>query len=333
MRHICINRIIVLLTILLLFSIYTFAAGGGGGGGSSSGLGFAARDSIFILVNQDYSAKFSLKNGTKYKLTIEVEDGNATVNFGNVVVELKKGDNFVDLNSNGFANINFNLVKVKGIRADVRIINVKEQIKVSTEDVIIMGPEIEEEKEEEDEIKCAELKTMRERVSCRLDLEGEELEEELELYYLPEECRAVYFTPRKQCIERYESVHVCWKFPVGNERILCVKRVMKLGTLQEEKRACNGLTGKEKASCVRDLRNKVYNLIKWRFYDLEERAEDFMLRGLIDKKDSVNFIVKVEENKIKFNEARTKEERKNIILDVRIAWNELVKQIEKKIRG
>ena len=108
---------------------------------------------------------------------------------------------------------------------------------------------------------------------------------------------------------------------------------MKLGTLLEEKKACSELTGEEKSVCVRELKNKVYNLIKWKFYDLEERAEDFMIRGLVDKDSVVDFIVKTEEKKVKFNEANSKEERKNIILDVRVAWTDLVKKIKENMRG
>ena len=129
-----ISNFIVAAFIFIWFSLYVFAAGGGGGGGSSSGLGFASsRDSIFILVNQDYSAKFSLKNNTKYALEVNVDNSNATVNFGSYYFELKDGDNFADLNENGLADVNFRLEGIKGSRADIRIIDSKEQISVEKE--------------------------------------------------------------------------------------------------------------------------------------------------------------------------------------------------------
>ena len=331
-----INNFLTIIVIFLVLPIYAFAAGGGGGGGGGGGvLGFSsARDSILILVSRDYSEKFSLKNNTKYTLKIDVKDGNATVNFGGYYLELEEGDNFLDLNDNNLADINFNLVKIKGNRADVRIIDAKEQIKVATEDVIIKEPEIEEEEdEEEDEIKCAELKTIKERVSCRLEQEKEEQEEELQLYYLPEECVALSGASRGICIARYKSVQTCWKFPVGEDRVSCVKRTIRLGNLQEEKEKCNKLIGESKSVCAREIKNKNYDLIKWRFYDLEERAEDFMMRGLADKESVVDFIVKTEENKVKFNEADSKEERKNIILDVRNDWKDLVRKIRENVAG
>lgn len=324
--------------IFLVFSAYAFAAGGGGGGGSSSGLGFSsARDSIFILVNQDYSSKFSLKNNTKYELEVNVDDGNVTVNFGSHYFELGDGDNFADLNGNGLADINFKLESVKGTRANIRIIDAKEQVSVAKEEAIVVDrgkKEAEETKEENvDEIKCTNLKTIKERVSCRLDLEKEEQEEELELYYLPEECAALSGASRGICIARYKSVQTCWKFPVGAERVSCAKRAIRLDAIQEEKEKCDALKGENKSVCVREIKNKNYDLIKWRFYDLEERAEDFMISGLADKESVADFIVKTEENKVKFNEANSKEERKNIILDVRKDWKELVNKIRENIRG
>jgi len=93
------------------------------------------------------------------------------------------------------------------------------------------------------------------------------------------------------------------------------------------------LNGENKSVCVTEIKNKAYNLIKWRFYDLEERAEDFMMRGLADKESVVDFIVKTEENKVKFNEADSKEERKNIILDVRNDWKDLVRKIRENVAG
>ena len=331
-----INNFIVAAFVFILFSLYVFAAGGGGGGGSSSGLGFSsARDSIFILVNQDYSEKFSLKNNTKYELKVNVDDGNVTVNFGSYYLELKEGNNFADLNQNGLADINFKLESIKGSRADIRIIDAKEQVSVEKEESVIMDTSKKEvkdtEKEKIGEIKCANLKTIKERVSCRLGQEKEEQEEELQLYYLPEECAALSGASRGICIARYKSVQTCWKFPVGGERVSCVKRAIGLDTIQEEKEKCNKLIGENKSVCVRDIKNKNYDLIKWRFYDLEERAEDFMMRGLVDKEYVINFIVKVEEKKIRFNKADTKEERKNIILDVRNDWKGLVGNIKERL--
>lgn len=331
-------NILLVFAISIVLSSYVFAAGGGGGGSSSSGLGFSNRDSVLILINNDYSQKFSLKNGTKYDLKINVENNKATVNFGNVVIELKNGDNFVDLNSNGFADIDFNLVSLDKNRANIRILNSKELVTLTGEDKNTIKEKTAAEVEKEDaanderELKCSNLGTLKQRVSCRLDLEKEEQEKELELYYLPEECRELNGSSRGLCIASYKSVQTCWKFPAGNERISCVKRAIKLENLQEQKEICNSKTVNEKAQCKKELKDKGYSLIKWHFYDLEERAEGLMQRGFIDKDAVVDFISKTEQNKISFNEAETKEERQGIISAVRNDWKEFADKVRENLR-
>ena len=322
-----IGNILLVFAILIGLSSYAFAAGGGGGGSSSSGLGFGSRDSVYILVNQDYSEKFSLKNGTKYNLKVSVVNMTATLNFGSMAFQLKEGDNFIDLNENNLADINFNLIDVKAKVANIRIINEKDVRELPETNKKISEKSMAEVKKDdtdsdEAKLKCGNLGTLKERISCRLGLEKDEQEKELELYYLPEECRTLSGSARGICIARYKSVQTCWKFPIGDERVSCVKRAMKLGTIQEEKEACNKLTGEEKSTCVRELKNKVYDLIKWHFYDSEERAEDFMNRGLVDKETVTDYIEKTEQNKAKFNEAKTKEQRKDIILAVKKDWQE-----------
>lgn len=335
-------RILAFAALASLLAIYAYAAGGGGGGGSGSGLGFSSsRDSVFVLINGEYSEKFSLKNNTKYELKVDVEDSNATVNFGPYYLKLILGDNYLDLNDNNLADINFKLESANGQRANLRIIDAKEQIQIKIEiEKISEKPKIEkeeekikEDKEKDEGLKCGNLNTLKERVACRLKLGEDEQEEELELYYLPEECAALSGVARGICIARYKSVQTCWKFPVGEERVSCVKRSIRLEAIQEEKEKCYSLRGENKSICVREIKNKAYDLIKWRFYDLEERAEDFMKIGLINEDAAADFISKTEQNKIKFNDAKTKEERKDIILSVRKDWKSLSDIIKESLRG
>lgn len=340
MKRDFIVNILLVFTILISLASYVFAAGGGGGGSSSSGLGFGSRDSVFILVNQDYSEKFSLKNSTKYELKISVVNGTVNVNFGGVFIKLVGGDNFLDLNDNSLADINFNLIGIKGKVATIRIYDAKELVSIAKSSEADAS-KIKEEKnnketkkeDAQDGLKCGNLATLKERVSCRIELEEEGQEKELELHYMPEECRALSGSERGICIARYKSVQECWKFPVGDKRVSCAKRSMNLGIMQEEKETCDKLAGEEKSACVRDLKNKAYSLIKWRFYDLEERAEDFMHRGLADKGDVAAFIEKAEQNKAKFNKAKTNEEMKNIVLAVKNDWKDFVNKVRENLRG
>ena len=48
--------------------------------------------------------------------------------------------------------------------------------------------------------------------------------------------------------------------------------------------------------------------------------------GILDKDDLINFVVEIEQKKLKFNYAETKEEMKSVIKEVRILWKDLMKK-------
>ena len=326
-------NIFSLTVIFSVLMIYSFAAGSGGGG-ASYGLGFNSRDAVSIISNGEYSTKFSLNNGTNYNLRVNANNDKTALTFGSVYVELKTGDNYVDLNDNGFADINFRLESVKGKRFDVTVIDAKDSFQMQKEKANIADNSREDEKKDENiAIKCSNLVTLKERVACRLELGKEEQENELELYYLPEECRVLTGSAMGKCIARYKSVQTCWKFPIGNARVSCVKKVLRLGFIGDEKEACNKLSGQEKLLCVEELKNKVYNLVKWHFYNLEERAEDLMKRGFAGKNDTIDFVAETEQNKNAFNNAKSYEERKSIILNVKSDWNIFIGKVKGNARG
>ena len=327
------------LLFLLVLSI-AYAAGGGGGGGSScSGLCFSqSRTTILLYIKEKDDKQIKLANGNKFDIILnKIEDNKINMGFKQVAetFDINVGTKAsVDLDNDNFYDLEIGYVKKELGNAQLRLKDLRNTIPVESEekneeikkDVIV---EKTQKEEESSGLKCGNFDVLRERVRCRLNLESEEIEKELELQYLPEECRDLSGNEKGICIARYKSVQSCWKFS-GNERISCVKRQINLGRIQDEKEACNKKTGQERAACVIGAKNKVYSLIKWRFYDLEERAEDFMQRGLIDNETAADFVVKVEENKRKFNEAKTKDEREGIILEVRNDWKGLVNKIKEK---
>ncbi|MBI2650971.1 hypothetical protein HYX01_00695 [Candidatus Woesearchaeota archaeon] len=331
MASCALNKLIVMAIIFILFLLPNVLAAGSGSGGASIALGFTnSRDSILLLINSEFSQMFSLRNGTKYSLEIKVDNNKAIVNFDDIIIELKNNDNFIDLNSNNLADINFNLASLEGKKATIRVIDAHDSIAIEKEKPKILDEELKEAKQidaKPEKAKCNELPTMKERVSCRLSLEEDEQQSEISLNYLPEECSSLSGSARGICIARYKSVQTCWKFS-GEERISCVKKTIKLGNLQEEKERCGILAGNEKSSCLNELKNKVYNLIKWRFYDLEEKAEDFMKRGFVGKEIATDFIVNTEQNKMKFNDVEAIGQKKDVILEVRNDWKQFISKIK-----
>ena len=174
---------------------------------------------------------------------------------------------------------------------------------------------------------CNDLPDLKTRVRCRLSLPEAELERQQAVRYLPEECRSYTDSAaREQCIDLYRKLQTCWGFPVGPARIGCVKRILKIGDLAADAAACNRLPEDETADCRITLRNKVYSLIKFRFYDLEERAEDLREDGA--PLDAVaNFVAAQEEAKQRFNLATTDAQRRAIILEVKNAWQAFIRQV------
>lgn len=182
-------------------------------------------------------------------------------------------------------------------------------------------------------LQCGNLGQMRERILCRLNLAPAGVARELQIQYLPEECRALAATAEQnECISYYKSYQPCWSMPAGTGRFACARSVLKLGPIvSQEVQTCRGKTGTEQVQCKAELREKVFDFIKFRFYDLEQRAEEFGNRGA-DVQAIADFETAVEQQKQAFGKAATKTERRQIILNVREAWQQFINKVKDQIR-
>lgn len=170
---------------------------------------------------------------------------------------------------------------------------------------------------------CYEMNLMKERVKCRLALTEEQRYHELKLQYLPEECRALNGTERDVCIQTYESVQKCWKYSEGDARVECVKSVINFTTIDEEKEKCEAAA--DKTTCHEKIKKNAFTLIKFRFYDLEERAEE-----LHEKNPELvaEAVTQLEEKKREFNAAKTIGEKKQIVMAVRQIWKDFAAEVK-----
>lgn len=172
----------------------------------------------------------------------------------------------------------------------------------------------------EPQLRCGNLQTMQARVRCRLQLSPAELEQEYAAQYLPEECRAIE-TPSRQasCVAKYRAFQPCWDEPVGDGRVACAQRVLGLDrSVDELVRQCRG-----SRSCQLAVQEKVYDLIKFRFYELEERVEELLEAGAVEVGQAATAISAIEEQKAAFNAAADNRERQQIVYAVRKIWQEL----------
>ena len=336
--------------VFLFASYETLAAGGGGGGSGSGGGGGGSEQRLRFTsdinqisnnIKEEVSKTVTLSNGREYKIAI------SSVNVDNAVIIIQDsdsikiplgGDKEVDLDNDGVYHLKILLNSVSGRTGNFAFRELRGNERRSTKMIAVANVadrtasgkrELPEQASRGKGLKCGHLSTVRERVDCRLKLERDELYEENELLYLPEECRALEGDEQDKCIENYQKTQRCWKFPVGDARINCVKENLKLKTLKEEKESCKNKTGDERKICVNDYKKKAFDLVKFRFYDLEERAEELKEKEIADEEDVINLVSALEEKKAEFNNTSTIKEKKRIILEVRQLWKDFVRKVKK----
>ncbi len=181
-------------------------------------------------------------------------------------------------------------------------------------------------------LQCGNKPTIEERILCRVSLNPAGVARELEIQYLPEACRAeTDAIEKKECIERYKSYQQCWALPVGKARFDCANTVLKISTvpIQDQVKDCK--LSKDQSACMNQLREKVFYMVQFRFYDLEQRAEDLFYKG-VSNETIADFDIIVETKKQAFNSATTDAERRQIILDVRKAWQDFVNKAKDQIK-
>lgn len=172
---------------------------------------------------------------------------------------------------------------------------------------------------------CFELEDRKARIECRLGKTAAEVKTELAENFMPEECGAMNDDHKKElCTERYKSVQPCWAKAHGAKRIACVKKALEIDRIAAIDDYCKG---GEKA-CAKNYRWKVYNLITFRFYDAEERAEIWHREGHLSLDETVEFVDLIVDSKIKFYNGETMAEKTVAIEGVQKAWDELVEKVK-----
>lgn len=181
-------------------------------------------------------------------------------------------------------------------------------------------------------IQCGNKSTLRDRISCRLNLAPAGAARDLEIQYLPEACRVKSGNEQKSCINLYKSFNPCWSAKEGEQRFSCARNVLKLGpVISDEVKICQGKKGANQVVCKNQLKEKVLYMITFRFYDLETRAEELGNRGA-DLNAIADFETIIELKKQAFDRASTSANRKQIILDVRSAWQDFVNKIKDQVK-
>ena len=177
------------------------------------------------------------------------------------------------------------------------------------------GPNIEA------KFKCGELTSSRERIKCRINLPYEN-----ELNYLPEECRGLTGIYKAGCVTTYQIVHHCFFLKNDVARVECAKKELVLSSIAEEKGKCAG-----NSTCIQELQTKVFDLVKFRIYNLEQKAQELKEKG-VDENLVLDFITSAEAKKMEFNNAQTIAEKKQVVNGVIKLWLDFVSQAKKQVK-
>ncbi len=119
---------------------------------------------------------------------------------------------------------------------------------------------------------------------------------------------------------------------MGEKRFSCAKQVLGLAEpVASQKKICDEKEDGEKIQCMAVLQYKTHLMIKFRIYDLEERAEELIERGA-SKETVADFVAFIQESKQRFNAAKTKAERRQVILDVREKWRQFVLAVKDQVK-
>lgn len=178
-------------------------------------------------------------------------------------------------------------------------------------------------------VKCILLDTVEKRVRCRLELSPEQLQVENDLQYLPEYCRVEpEGEEREECIELYKSFDACWAIPAGEERRSCADGI--LGTVSDfksEKDNCLKQSESEQEACKAELEEKIENFALFYMYELEFLSEELWKAGQLSTDDHVALVVYTEERKAGIELAADSSDWKKEIEDLKTFWEEHKKKV------
>ncbi|MDA2936633.1 DoxX family protein [Patescibacteria group bacterium AH-259-L05] len=177
-------------------------------------------------------------------------------------------------------------------------------------------------------LRCGYLDTLKKRIACRLKLSNEELAQEFQILYFPEYCKVEESKEEKnECIAFYQAIGPCWKIAPSPERTQCAYAAIGLNPLGQEKEQCLAQSEENRSICIQELKKKVEQQVLFHMYELNVQAEALLERGDLEIDAVTNFETFIETQKQELEKAKTLNEWKKNIQDVKVQWQELVKKL------
>ncbi len=170
---------------------------------------------------------------------------------------------------------------------------------------------------------CNTVATVKDRAICRRYSQNTRAE------FIPEECRTVEGeTQRALCIQKYRKLERCRNLVASTgEKNRCAMGELNLpatSNVAEQYSECRNATNK--GECRAALKDKVYSMVKFRIYALEERAEMFAEKGIVTDERAAEFIAYLEDAKKRFNSASDLAGKIAVLKEVRTSWGKFVSE-------
>jgi len=126
------------------------------------------------------------------------------------------------------------------------------------------------------------------------------------------------------CRQLVNTFKECHNETPGPDRAECARNKLRLGKVVSQLvRECGNDTNV--SNCIINVSESVYAYVVFKIQDLADRAEGLITLGV--NESIVNeFVAFAEDSITAFDEAVTLEEKKQILLDVRHAWQELIRE-------
>lgn len=315
----------VAIILLLIFSL-SFAAGGGGGGSAPVPLTAIATtyscDGNLLIVSITSSADNSVLAGADVRVldpsTGSIFASSPSDSNGQISATItENGKYLVSASKDGYrsnsALVFINCKKEKGLETAAN---------ASSSQII----------QKETDFYCTEGKTMRERVKCYLKLTIDKVDS---VKYVPEECNVIKDQQKfNKCIALYRMEQSCRKDDQNDsEREKCIKpKLLLKPELNEDVSDCRKIQNvSAKNACLADVKENVFALVKFRIYTLVYKAEELKKKGA-DEEKVADFITFLNQQKLKFNDAQTITEKKDIVKQVKSEWKKFKEETGLEIK-
>ena len=164
---------------------------------------------------------------------------------------------------------------------------------------------------------CENLASRRERVTCRVSSKESD-----DAFYTPEECRKKEGESKERCLKAYADTKKCFEPEKDEERFACARKVLGVGEISAMKKTCNG-----EKECLRKVKQNVFWMVKFRFYNLEEKAEELIGKGALAS-DVAVLADALEQLKEDFNNAKSVAEKKEIVKKARGEWQKFLQTVK-----